>query len=104
MCQNIVAIVLFGHFFGDNRAPIVCMSLVSFGLLSAMIVTYGGCYGYATWRPKVKKWEKLTLDNNDIIMPPKKKSGAGKKAKKSGKKKGEKLPQLTLREAILAFQ
>lgn len=37
-------------------------------------------------------------------MPPKKKAGGGKKAKKSGKKKGEKQPQLTLREAILAFQ
>ena len=36
-------------------------------------------------------------------MPPKK-AGGKKKAKNSSKTKGEKLPQLTLKEAILAFQ
>ena len=37
-------------------------------------------------------------------MPPKKKEGGGKKGKKSEKNKGEKQPQVTAREAILAFQ
>jgi hypothetical protein len=37
-------------------------------------------------------------------MPPKKKDGGGKKGKKSEKNKGEKQPQLTAREAVLAFQ
>ncbi|XP_028413358.1 coiled-coil domain-containing protein 83-like [Dendronephthya gigantea] len=37
-------------------------------------------------------------------MPPKKKGDGGKKGKKSGKSKGEKQPQLTVREAVLAFQ
>ena len=36
-------------------------------------------------------------------MPPKKKEGGGKKKKKS-EKKGDKQPQLTAREAVLAFQ
>lgn len=37
-------------------------------------------------------------------MPPKKKGGGGKKEKKPGKNKGDKQPQLTVREAVLAFQ